>query len=227
MSGINGWPIESVILVGCQTFRVNSLSGFVKRQHRIPDEASDRAQAFIAKIAQKELEDDLDQVFDNLRRTLGMKRTELLSTDPENGVGQITTALFDYQNSVQLDADDLTQVFFRRQISNLHTLETIDSGGLDEVFCNTFESVELISSQAIDIEKLIDRLEDLGDENMVIDYDRHATWCQLSFERMPGVMVFRSEGVTLEKQETASPSALVSSLIAMGDKLTDIAIPTS
>ncbi len=226
MTGINGWPIESIVLVGSQRFRVNSLSGFNKRQHRIPEDESERSNAFIAKIAQRELEEDLDLVFGKLRRALGMKRAELVSSDPENGIGQIATTLFDYQNTVQIDSDDLSQVVLRRQISNLKTIDVVDSGGLDEVFSNTFESVELISRHAIDLEELIDRLEELDDKDMVIDYDRQATWCKLSFEGLEGHMVFRSECVSLHKPQTESPSRLIGFLAAMGDRLVRIAIPT-
>ena len=72
----NRWEaglLSTIILVRQQSGRIRDLKGF-RKGHQVPTEVSDHTQAFISRIAELDLREDLDERFDEFRRLLKFRR---------------------------------------------------------------------------------------------------------------------------------------------------------
>ncbi|MEZ6060047.1 MAG: hypothetical protein R3C19_06780 [Planctomycetaceae bacterium] len=210
-----------VALVREQTTRVRDLSGF-RKGHQVPAEASDRASAFVARIAAADLSRDLDEHFAQFRRQFRFRRTELQVSDPENGAARISTPWFDYRVSVTLDSTKTSQAIWRRQVSEFRSPEQLFSGEFASVFGQSFDTVEFTPPAMIDLEAFIDHVEDRDDNSLTIEYDRRSTWCELSIDEIPARMVVRSDLVSLIARQPQIPAQLLESFLAMRKRLKGI-----
>lgn len=213
--------ISSIALVRHQAGRVRDLKGF-RKGHQVPPDVSDHTQSFIGKIAEEDLRADLDERFEEFRKTLKFKRVEISVTDPMAGAGQITTPWFDYQISVIHDADDATAVIWRRQLSEFRQIDKLDAPELNSVFGSTFDTVELTPPTAIDVAALIDQIEDESDDRIALDYDRQTTWCTVTIKGIAGQMRFTSDRIALNIHQAQPPGKLLDSFFKVRTRINEI-----
>lgn len=213
--------IASIMLVRQQTGRIRDLKGF-RKGHQIPADVSEHTQSFVGRIAEEDLRLDLDERFEEFRRQLKFRRTEISVTDPLSGVGQISTPWFDYQVSVIHDANDATAVIWRRQLSEFRQIDKLDSAELAAVFGTTFDTVELSPPAAIDIAALIDHIEDEADDRISLEYDRQATWCAVTIRGIAGQMKFTSDRIALVTHQAQPPGKLLDSFFRVRSRISEI-----
>ena len=176
--------VTRLMLTGSIGHKVRSLSGFAKH-HRVPDDVNDTTERFVARIGSKEVEAEIDEVFDLLRNKMGYSRQEL-SSNTESGAGSIITPDFDYSVTMTLDSDDPSTAILSRVLSNIKTPNLIDSPEFGEVFAKRFSSLELTLKEKIKIDEWIDKIEMLKGQgqlaDMQIDYPRDSSYCEIRFE---------------------------------------------
>ena len=188
--------------------RVRDLGGF-RRGHQAPVEYSDHTAAFVAKIAAVDLSAELDERFADFRRVLKCRRTELQASDPECGTAVITAPGFEYRVTASLAADEPSEVIWRRQLSGFSDRERICAPELAQVFPNVFDTVEFQPLQPPDPAAVIDRIEDQRPAELVLDYDRHATWCTLTLPRQHVELRITLELVCMRLRQPATPEVLL------------------
>ena len=188
--------------------RVRDLRGF-RRGHQAPAEYSDHTAAFVAKIAAVDLSTELDERFADFRRLLRCRRTDLQASDPEAGTAAITAPGFEYRITAALATDDPAEVIWRRQLSGFSERERICSPELAQVFPNVFDTLEFQPLQQLDPAAVIDRIEDQRPADIVLDYDRHATWCTLTLPRQHVEFRITSELVCMRLRQPATPEVLL------------------
>jgi len=202
--------------------RVRDLSGF-RRSHRIPEEDSDRARDFVAKIAADEINRDLDERFSDFRRVLGLKRTQMQVSDADAGAGFIRTPEFTYQVSIALDPDEASQALWRRQVAEFLDPQPLLSDEFHRVFGTLFDTVEFEPPEPVDLEDFIDHIEDRPSDDLSVDYDRSATWCRVSALSHHAEMTVYQDRVSVRSLQPGSPSVLLQSFFAVRDSLPGIA----
>ena len=212
----------NIALVGEQRCRVRDLTDF-RRSHRPPDEHSERARAFIRRIATSNLEEDLDQRFSDFRSQLGFRRVELQVSEPADGVASIRTPVFTYQVSIELSEDDLTSAVCRRRVVGFDDPQLLLSDGFERIFARVFNIVEFEPAEPISIDELIDQMESGEHSQITTDYDRSATWCQLMRNGDTGArMLVRSDVVSFVASAPAPPAALLQSFFELREQLPEI-----
>ena len=173
---------EDVAFVGTTRQEVRELAEFDKQTHSIPKKVDQYSSKFAGKVAAKELEDDLENVFQKLREAFRFKRKELDKSTPEIGCGSIATPHFIYAINVSLNPDNPAVVFWERSIINVTSPDEIVCEGFARVFDNMFDRIEFALSPPIELEDWIDKVEDLEDERLTLNYDSDATHCTLQIE---------------------------------------------
>ena len=214
--------IAHVALVSEQRSRVCDLAGFKKKTHQVPSEVTDRAQSFVGRIAARDIGNDLDARFAEFRQHFQFKRVELRVSDPENGCGMISTPWFDYRVTVTLSPDDASEAVWRRQVTDFRHPEPLLSPEFATVFGNLFNTVEFEPPEPIDVEDFIDAMEDRSDTSMQIDYDRTATWCQLSIESLPGQLKVENDRVAFVTSQPQLPAQLLDAFFRYREQLKGI-----
>lgn len=202
--------------------RVKELRGF-RRGHQPPAEYTDHTAAFVARIAADDLSAELDERFADFRRLLGCRRTDLLVSGPEAGTALIAAPGFEYRITAQLAPDQPSEVIWRRQLSGFTAASQIAAPRLAQTFPSVFDTLEFLPLQPIDPAAIIDRLEDQPQSQIALDYDRHATWCTLTFQRPIVVLRITSDSVSLKTQQPAPPETLFNLFLNLQQHVTSAA----
>lgn len=187
--------------------RVKDLKGF-RRGHATPTEYSDHAAAFVARIAADDLSAELDERFADFRRLLRCRRTDLLVSGPEAGTAAIAAPGFEYRIAALLATDEPSEVIWRRQLTGFTEPDRIAAPEISQVFPAVFDTLEFLPLLPADPAAVIDRVEDQQQSQIKLDYDRHATWCTLTFQRPIVVLRITADSVSLKLQQPSTPEVL-------------------
>ncbi len=206
--------LANVTLVREQRSRVRDLSGF-RKGHQVPTECSEHTNSFVSRIASEDLARDLESRFSDFRKQLKFKRVELQVTDPESGVGQISTPWFDYQVIAAIAPDDPAAVLWRRQVAEFRSPVDLFSSAFSSVFGNMFDTVELLPPSGIDLADFIDTIEERGLESVSLDYDRNTTWCHINLKGVAGQLRLTADRIALVVAQPQSPTSLLEAFFAV------------
>ena len=201
--------LDGISLVVQQSMPVVQLPGFSKGKHRVPVTWDRRALEFVARLGKNLVRDDLDATYASFRTAMGLKRRQLEVTDSGEGFGSIQTPFFLYSNSVSQCEHDPSQALWRRELSKIVSAEVTRSEGCNQLFQNVFDTVEVVPSSPISLEKLIDHVEDLADEQVAADYDRELTYCRLCIAKLPFRIDVMRDLIRIVQPEPASPQKLL------------------
>lgn len=211
--------VANVSLVGRRHDRVRSLSGFKKKTHRVPDEVNDRAESFVAKLAAAEIERDLDAIYAALRAEFRFKRADLDASGAQDGAGAIISPYFNYSISVCLNPHQPSEVIWRRQVARIKEPQRLFAEEFANVFGEMFDTVEFTPARSVDLEALIDRIEELDDERIALDYGMDATWLKLRIKGTRGQIEITPENVSIVHPKPASAKLLLQSFFDLREAL--------
>lgn len=207
--------VVRLMLIGSSEYQVAKLTGFAKH-HSVPDEVNDATERFVARIGSKEVEEEIDQVFQLLRTKMGYSRQDL-SSGMDSGAGSIITPDFDYYVSIMLDHDDPSIAILRRELSNIKTPQLIDSSDFGEVFAKRFSTLELELKQKIRIDEWIDKIESLKRQghlmDIQIDYPKDCSYCEIRFEHFGPTMTLRKTSCQISQLFVEPPVKLFKKLV--------------
>jgi hypothetical protein len=190
--------------------QVRRLSGF-RKTHRVPDRVNDSTQAFVAKIAKDDLNEDLEKVVKRLRDVFGFKRTDIQTDGPTDGGGSVITPYFDYEVSVSLNPKDPSEAIWLHQVVNIRKPDQILTEEFDKVFEGTFDTLEFSTGKTINIAGVIDQIENLEDERITVDYDKDLTRCIIRLKGINSAIILNRETFSLVQEGGHSTKDLIDS----------------
>lgn len=218
----SGWRNEQwqwLSLVVRDRKDVRSLPGYKKRLHRVPDEVNPHTQAFVAKLGSPQIRADLDLVFKRIRYAFHFKRAELTTSEPERGTGVITTPFFEYRCSVVQDPDKEAQVIWQQQISSIREPSRLLTDEFASVFGEVFDTVAFSPPCPIDVGLVIDRIEELDDARVALDYDRLVTRCEIRMHGTNLRIKVTPDAFCIIHPQPALPRMLVQSMMEVQQAL--------
>jgi hypothetical protein len=212
--------VTRVSLVREQLGSVRRLSGF-RKTHRVPDDVNDATTSFVARIASDDIQQDLDDMHGKLTRAFKFKRVDLQVDGPIDGAGTIITPFFNYTVDVRLNSDDPSEVVWRRQVTDIKEPDQVFSEAFEDVLGKTFDTVAFTPPSRLDLQALIDRVEQIGDNRISIDYDPEATSCILSIEGVDGEIRVTRGTFEIVKRMPEPPKLLLQSFFDIQRALID------
>ncbi len=220
-AGSSNGQVRNVTLLARRGMRVQDLAGFQRGTHTKPTRADGAAEKFITKIAQEEIDADINHVFRSLRQQFKFKRADMNVTNQGDGAATIITPYFNYSITVQLDADDPTKVVWLRTVDAIKEPEKLFGDKFAAIFSDVFDTVSFEPAEPVDLPQLIDRLEDLEDDRLTIDYDPAVTYCSLSIDGIDGQITVTSDLWSIVHQKANTPRSLLAALFAIQEKFVD------
>jgi len=190
--------------------RVKALRGF-KPSHKVPKEANEFAEAFVLRIADSDLGEEISRIVQALRASLRLKRRDL-NIETGTGAALIRHADFSVGIQVLLDASDPSRVFFRTELINLSDAAMLLSDEFNAVFTDTFDTVEFQYEDAFDVEAIIDALEEADDARVRLAYPVDASTCDIRIQGYPFRIAVSAATLTLLFERSGSPRELLESL---------------
>ena len=191
-----------------RTEQIKQLPGFQKG-YRVPTSDNPSDQKFIAKIAEPILDDDLQETFSALRKAFGLKRKEISVDGPFEGGGIVSTPFFDYEVSVQIDAETPSRVIFSRSITGIRDFAKLVDDPFDDVFGKRFSTLIVEVENELDLETIVDTIEDEDPDGISVDYDKDLTWCEIQVLGSTATIVAEAYSIRVESVRETTPKQLL------------------
>lgn len=217
----NSHQVKRVALTREIVRDIRQLSGFKKGLHKVPERVTSQTTNFVASITQQELEEEIAQLATNLRSAFKLKRNGLRVDGPADGGATIITPDFTYSVSVSLNEEDPSEVVWHRQVAEIQNPDAIISQNFAHVFESTFDTVEFSPPRRFTLTEVIDRIEQLDDDKIEINYDHATTWCTLSMKGIDGTVHITADTFKLIKSSPQKPQALLKSFFDFQRALVD------
>lgn len=167
---------ERAFLRRLDSVPITALPGFVRGRHRLPTEHGRAAEQFLHALVAAALADEVRTVYDAAKKTLGLRRRELLRAVAEGG-GNVDAPQFRFVLELGLDPRDVTRALWQRRVS-LQVDPSALPLGFDDVFPVACDELVIPFAQpgadrAALFDQLVDRLEDFAaDRGGEVDEDQ-------------------------------------------------------
>lgn len=202
-------PFAEVRLTSEQTVPVKSLGGFRKSVHAVPSDCSASSREWVARLAEPDIAQELEETSRLLRKSFGYKRKDVRVDGPLGGGASILTPDFAYHLSVQQHIDTPGRAVFQRTVSEIRNIERLAGPDAEAAFPKGFTSLFQPFQSPADIEGLIDILEEeLPPGISEIDYPTDLSYCELTISGFEGRVRIERQGITISTMSPASPSSL-------------------
>jgi hypothetical protein len=199
---------EEVRLISQSTMSIKELKGFTKGG-RVPTSSSPGDVRYVTQLAKADLESDLEDKFALLRSAFALKRKQIQVSEPDEGVGVITTPGFVYELAIGLDESKAGHVIWNRSVSEVSDPDLLTASAFSEVFGNQFSTLEVSVPGGLDVEAMIDCVEDADPDSVKIDYDKDATWCEITLAESPAIVRATQDSIRVFSRSEISPAQLI------------------
>lgn len=216
----NASQITRVSFCGENGEYIKSLSGF-KKHHHVPTEVTDYTESFARSVSDKEIEEDLEAVYQNLKDEFGFRRRELEKGGPEDGSGTIICPYFTYNIFVSLNPDDPSEVVFHRNVTDIKEPDQVFTDEFENVFEGMFDTLEFSPPTRINLEDFIDQMEEIEDRLESLTFDSDCNYCKLRFDGVNAEMEVTESGVSIVHDSSEEPKVLIESFFATQRLLVD------
>ncbi|PCJ56998.1 MAG: hypothetical protein COA73_11255 [Candidatus Hydrogenedentota bacterium] len=167
--------VREIVLAGQSTVGVKKLLGF-EAHHSVPRINDSYHNAWIGKIAVRDMEAELDGLAKSVRLHMGSKRRDIQG-GVDGNTGVLEAPGFVYRLTVCLDADKLNRTVWVRELTpGEEPGALLRSPEINDLFPDSFNALSLRFSRPLDVPAVIDAWEDRG---LDVDYPLDASRCEL------------------------------------------------
>lgn len=202
-------PLDGVRFFSEQNVPVKSLGGFRKSVHSVPSDTSASSREWVARLAEPDLAQELEQTVARLREHLRYKRRDVRSDGPAEGAASILTPDFSYHLTARQHESKPDRAVFRRSFSEIANIEILGCEELTKAFPAGFLSLAQAFDQPADVATLIDALEDAEPQAITkLDYPTDLAFCTIRLTGFEGLVRIDREGLTVSGAGPLSPAEL-------------------
>ena len=213
---------EQTVIMLQEEGSIRHLPGFGDTpKAKIPKVVHQRHSQWVQQISKSMIEDELNNIAIELSEGLKYKRKDITTPVIEHGIGQLSTAHFDYTISVTQSSRQPDQYLMTRILENFKDSRILENRAFNKILSNHFNELVFHLDQPINVKSVIDRIEETVDEETIqLDYDRRdLSKCSIRMTGMDGCIILHEEKLRFIAGEKTSPAALAVSLKQTYDKL--------
>ena len=201
--------VVSISLVGSSNQGpINRLPGFDKKRHRVPTEVNDHTERFLSRLVEHELQHSIDQHFRLIRQALNYKRCDI-SANCQLSTGSATTKDFNYTLQYAIDSQDPSCYCIHTTLSEFKKVDFFQNSVFNELFQQTFDTLEFQLNQPLEIESIIDSFEEDTANKWVIDYPFDCTHCKVELLNGQAQAHFENNELLIKTNNRYAPSELL------------------
>lgn len=221
MDSSNSRLIRNLSFVGQYQGLVKRMNGFDKSRHTPPKFASDRAQQFLARLAEPELAEWGEELFTALREGMGYRRKDI-SLSIENGSARIEAKDFTLERRYELFQNEPESYWVETELREAGSSDLLEEGGFNEAVGPQFERLRCVFQRETKVEEVIDGIEEADSSSVSVDYPSTCEHCEARIEGLDAV--FRFDAATLEIRfpSFGMPRQLIGAYQSMADALADV-----
>lgn len=174
--------IARIEFIGRGGGMVKALRGFKKGHHSVPDAANATTNAFLGKIAEAELAEEGETLFQAVRTGLGYKRKQVALT--VSGQSAVLTAKdFSVEIGYALEPGDPGRYMVTTILRELRNANLAHTPEFAAVFAGKFSEISFALKKGVRVEAVIDAIEALDAdeaEGMTVSYPSDCHECEIA-----------------------------------------------
>ena len=223
-SSDNGSPenlIHCLTLVGRQEGLVKRMDDFDKSRHTVPKFASDRAQQFLARLAEPELVEWGEELFADFRSAMGYRRKDI-SLEVENGIARIESKDFVLERKYSLQEDCPDSYDIETELMNASGVDLLEHEAFNQTVGSLFERMRCVFPREVLVEDLVDGIEDAEDGGVTVTYPSTCEYCDARIEGQQAIFRFDSATLEIRYPSYGMPRQLIASYRVMAEELGEV-----
>jgi hypothetical protein len=202
--------LRKVFFSGEELGNIKSLSGF-KKHHRLPDSINNATESFVKTIGHDEIAEYSDNLFKSLKKSFGYKRRDIKLDDDYEAVSIITKD-FTVNIWISINPADCSECVINTEVTEIQNPISVNSSEFNEVFSDTFNSLTFQFDKSFDVEKLIDAIEDIDDEDVIsVDYPGDLSSCTIEIAGVDNSLYITSSSFSIKSHKCVEPKSLIKS----------------
>ncbi len=213
--------IQQLTLVGEQEGLVKRFSGFDKSRHTVPKFASDRAQQFLARLAEPELVEWSEELFAAYRNAMNYRRRDI-SLVVEGGVARIESKDFVLERRYLLFNDSPDSYLVETELMNASSLDLFEHEPFNQATGSLFERMRCLFKREVSVESMVDGIEDGSLSQVTVDYPSTCEYCEARIEGLDPVFRFDSASLEIRFRSYGMPRQMIQAYRAMAGELASV-----
>lgn len=215
--------IQQLSLVGEYEGLVKRFSGFDKSRHTVPKFASDRAQLFLARLAEPELVEWSEELFAAYRDAMSYRRKDI-SLVVDGGIARIESKDFVLERRYSLDEDSPESYTVETELLNASSLDLLQNGPFNQATGSLFERMRCLFKREVSVESMVDGIEDCSDSHVTVDYPSTCEYCEARIDGLDPVFRFDSVSLEIRFRSYGMPHQMIQAYRAMAGKLASVEV---
>ncbi len=161
---------------------VKTLAGFKKGHHTVPDAANAVTNAFLGKIAERELAAQAEKLFQDVRAGLGYKRKDV-TLSVAGAIAVLTAKDFTVEIFYALEETAPGRYLVTTTLSNLKNGDLARTQEFAAIFSGKFTEISFALKKGARVEAIIDVIEALdGEGGLAVSYPSDCRECVIEVE---------------------------------------------
>ena len=210
--------IHCLTLVGQQEGLVKRMDGFDKSRHTVPKFASDRAQQFLARLAEAELTEWGEELFAGFKAAMGYRRKDI-SLVIENGIARIESKDFVLERRYSLQEESPEYYAIETELMDASGADLLEQEEFNQAIGVLFERLRCVFKREVLVEDLVDGIEGAEGGGVTVSYPSTCEYCDARIEGQDAVFRFDSATLEVRFPSFGMPRQLIAAYQAMADEL--------
>jgi len=210
--------VRQLTLFGEHEGLVKRFDAFDKARHTVPKFASDRAQLFLARLAESELAEWGEERFGAYREAMNYRRKDI-AVVVEAGRARIESKDFTIERRYLLNEDSPDRYRVETELLEASSLGLLEDEPFNEATGPVFERLRCHFKREVSVESLIDGIEDSEEQELSVDYPSTCEHCEAKFEGLNAVFRFDSASLEIRFPSFGVPKQLIDAFRSMEEKL--------
>ena len=207
--------VAGISFVGRSGGVVKDLTGFKKGHHTLPDASNATTNAFLGKICERELADEAERLFQEVRNALDYKRKDILLsvTSP---LAMLGAKDFSLEIFYALEEREPARYAVTTTLRGVMNLDLLRNEGFARIFSGMFTELSVALKKGGRVDAVIDALEELdGDDGRAVTYPSDYRDCTIAVEGVDAVVRFTGPTLEIVFPRGAGPAELLAQFAAV------------
>lgn len=207
--------IADIRFIGRTGGAVKKLGGFKKGHHTLPDAANEVTNAFLGRLCSRELEEDAEAKFQQVRTGLDYKRKDIVLT-VTSPLAVLVAKDFTFEIMYELDEDSPDEFAVTQTLLDLKDGDLAKSEAFNAIFDRMFTELSFMLKKGVRVEAMIDAIEELDDESaMQVDYPSDYSECTISVAEVDATVRCTGASLDMVFPRAGAPGELLAEFAAV------------
>jgi hypothetical protein len=207
--------VAGINFVGRGGGLVKALGGFKKGHHAVPDMANATTNAFLGKICERELADEAEKLFQDLRAGLGYKRKEI-ALSVTSPLAMLGAKEFTVEIIYVLEEREPARYAVTITLRGLMSVALTRTEAFARIFAGRFSEISFALKKGANVEAVIDAIEELDrDDGLAVTYPSDYRDCTVSVEGIDATVRCTGSALEIVFPRAGGPAELIEAFAAV------------